>query len=219
MRTILAVVVALAVAGASASAATITYTDSVPTQLTVYTETVTLPKFDPSLGVLTKVLYALRAPVFGDIRFENLGGLPELTITDLTVSVRLQRPDTSDLLLAATGFHSEDNVTAFDGVLDFGGTSGRSYLGLADTAYAAGDTTALADLVLFTGPGNIDLLVEAASASHVEGGGNMVTYSAASAGADVSVTYEYSPIPEPATLLLLAGGSCGVLLRRRKCGN
>ena len=91
-----------------------------------------------------------------------------------------------------------DNVTAFDNVIDFGGTSGKTYSGLSGDKTEGRCTSAAADIALFTGTGNIVLPCVAAGSSNGSGAGNLILQFNTSASAGAQVTYYYSTCEVPA---------------------
>lgn len=208
---------AMLLAGAAltstARADVISYSDSVPLQSTNFNSSVTLPLFDPSIGILEKVTLKLTGHVEGAAKFESLDSEPATVEMELAAQITLQRPDLSTLVVTLPLVMTSDDVGAFDGVIDFGGTSGRTYANLMASQLEIFMTMDPGDLALFTGVGNIVLPVVALGASTGSGAGNLLLQFNTSAAADVTVCYQY--IPEPATAGLIAGGLI-FFARRRK---
>jgi hypothetical protein len=202
---------------AAVQAATVSFSDSIPVQPTNFSSSVSVSKFDPSLGTLLSIQFDLAGAVEGSARFESLDAAPATVTMNLSAQIALQRPDNSTLVVVLPLVQTVDNVTAFDGTIDFGGTSGRTYSGLSNSASNSFTSPPpISDLALFTGLGNITLPVVATGMSSGSGAGNLILQFNTSAGADVMVTYTYEPIPEPASLALLGFGMLTVLRRRRR---
>jgi hypothetical protein len=202
---IMAAVSVLGVPG-MVQAATITFSDSHPLTLTNWNAVLNLPRFDPALGTLTGIKFRLDGNVIGDVRFESLDAAPKTVTTFLQATVTLFRPDFTPLVITLPVANNSDNVTAYDGVLDFGGTSGRSYLGLtAADADSVLSPPPPSDLVTFTGVTPISLPISGVGASHATGGGNLVTSFRTSVAAKVTVTYVYDPWPVGACCNELTG--------------
>jgi hypothetical protein len=213
MRSLLAVTIGL-VSTASAFGTTLTVSDTVPIQSTNYSSSVSIQQFDPSLGVLNSILFHLEGTVQGGAKFESLDAAPATITMNLQSSITLQRPDTSILAVVLPLVQTVDNATAYDNTFDFGGTSGKTYTGLTNTAFTnAVSPPPLSDLALFTGLGNIVLPVIANGTSNGSGAGNLILQFNTSAGAYVEVTYDYT-VPEPSALGLLSFGA--LMLRRRR---
>ncbi len=115
---------------------------------------------------------------------------------------------------------SEYRPAAFDGRLDFGGSSGGAY---TYAVTAAGQATLLSaeDLSQFTGQGFADLYLSAeGTLNRFVSGGEGVAEANLSVGADITVSYEYLAVPEPAAWapasLILLGGAWAAQSRRSK---
>lgn len=181
-----------------AKADTISFSASHPMSTTNWTDALAFPKFDPSLGTLTGIHFHLQGGVEGQVEFENMDSQPATVRTFLQAEITLYRPDRSIIILTIPVHDTIDNVTAFDGVLDFGGTSGRSYLGLtASDSSSADSPPPESDIALFTGPGTIALPIHAVGTSFASGAGNLIAQFSTSASALVGVTYIYEPPPPP----------------------
>ena len=71
---------------------------------------------------------------------------------DLSAVIELQRPGGTLIVTAIPLFHTVDSVSAYDGVLDYGGTSGKTYANVsADKTESWTSPPPASDLVLFTG--------------------------------------------------------------------
>ena len=220
MRILIAVVV-LAVMAASlpAGAATVSYNDTILSKTTNWIDSFTLTKFDGSLGTLNSITFTLQGTVLGDAKFESLDTSPTTVTMNLSSILTLQRPDLSTLVQVIPLCSTTDNAGPFDTVIDFVGESGKTYIGLSNTAI--NDFTSpppASDLALFTGSGNIILPITATGHSTGSGSGNLLTQFSSNASALGTIVYNYTPVPEPSSMVALLAGIGGLagLIRRRR---
>lgn len=210
----------VALLAASASAATVTYGPSDTGLLTTnWATTVSLQKFDPALGTLNSIKFILDGHVEGTAKFESQDAEPSVVTMDLAAILKLQRPDLSTLVVTIPVVSTLDNPSAWDGVDDFAGTSGKTYNGLTGDDSNSVTTTSAADKALFTGLGSIILPTMGSGASTGSGAGNLLLQFETKASAAAWVTYDYTPVPEPSSLIALMsgiGGLMGFAIRRRR---
>lgn len=168
-----------------------------PPQKTNWNSSLTIPKFDPALGVLKSIRVDLTGHIQGSARIESHDVAPSTTTVVLEATLSLNRPDGSVLVIAVPRQPFVDNLTPFDGVDDWAGGSGRSHDNItADATESVTSPPPPSDLVLFTGPinnpGTIVLPVTARGTSSASGSGNVISQFITDASAAVTVCYTYA---------------------------
>jgi hypothetical protein len=207
--------------GGSASAATLSYSDSISLQSTNWGPlTLSLTQFDSSLGTLNSVTFTLSGNVEGSAGAESLDASPSTVTLDLGAAIEadiagLGSSGVADITINPVNSQTI-GLTAFDGTIDFAGTSG------VDTGTVTGSdsnfATYASGLAPFIGGGTFDVDLSADGEFSGSGAGNLVTRSNTSASASITVLYDYTPavIPLPASALLLLGGLGGLAMVRRR---
>lgn len=173
--------------------------DTVPVRRTNWTDTLTLPQFDPARGILTQIELILAGEVNGSVRIENLDAAAATITAESISDIVLERPDGTFITMATPNSARSVTLTAFDGTVDFAGSSGtflEDMVGIdisERTVY-----TAFNDLEPFVGSGSIELAVGATGRSRATGAGNLGLSFSTMAGAAITVTYVYT---QPAIML------------------
>jgi len=193
------------------SAAFAVETLGVSSQETDWVETLSFAQYQGA-AALQAVQIDFVGGVTGLMAYENRAATAR-TIT-------MQMASTLELILGADTLLSINPVVtksydagAYDGVLDFGGTSGATDNDINVTE--TGSITLTSDLTPFIGNGTVDLDVSAIGNSSQSGSGNLTTWFTNLAGAEVTVTY--IPVPEPSALIALGTGIIGLVgLKLRK---
>ena len=203
-----------------ADATTLSYTRTIPLSTTNWANSISVPKFDASLGTLNQITFTLNGHVEGAARLENLETIPANITVNLSAMLKMMRPDTSVIVVTIPVVSVTELIAAFDGVIDFGGLSGRTHENLAGNhSETSVSPPPLSDLALFSGTGDIVLPVSADGYSSGSGAGNLLLQFNTLASAEATVTYDYSSVPEPSGLLALLsglGGLAGLVTRFRK---
>lgn len=217
----LPIALAAMVAAGAANAATVSYDKSVPTTGTDWIETLLMPQFDSSLGSLNSVSLQLDGVVTGEARGERVGTNLSFPTRNMTFTLRSDISTTvagvTGLDLAITPLASRTFAAGvFDGVQDFGGTSGVTYDDLAGTDTKT--VTLTSSLAPFIGTGDFAAFVIAEGNSGYLGTSNSVVEFDTFASSVLTVTYDYdiASVPLPAGLPLLLAGLGGLALVRRR---
>lgn len=193
--------IAAGLAATGAQAATVSYQATFPLSPYLNSGTyvfpgATLPKFNLAGQCLSSVCVRLDGGLAGSIAFENYDNFPKTVNVTFTGKITLQRPDLSTLIIVQPVTGTTDNMPAFDGVLDYGGTSGKTYPNVGATQSDSTCTNSMTDLALFAGPGTITLPGFATDLSS-QVGANSWSISV-KAYATITVTYHYTECALPA---------------------
>lgn len=188
----------------SVSASVLHVSDSFPLQTAGWSGTLSVPQFDPVLGTLTGVNYTLTGGVSGNAKAENTGGTASSIELKLQATITVNKPGGGQLAQAIPLADNFFSASAFDNVLDFGGTSGVTYSGLTASDNTTGSVSAV-DWGAWEGTGDVSLPVSSAGASTATGGGDITSAFSTKASATFDVWYTYTPVPEPTALAFVAG--------------
>jgi hypothetical protein len=227
---------ALLTTAVAANAATLTFTDTF-SWVGSGSDTLVLSQFDSSLGTLTGVTITFYvdktgglaqadndSDVEGSISFtQSVSAIFEtddvsLVTTDLTaVDTSLSADSISgELTLEATTGDSTDSFDKTDDVdyveWDPTDASDSSSASISEAAWEAGDTG-------YIGTGNFSITVSGTQSTTTNGlGGVQSAQVVSSVSGYASVTYEYTPVPEPSTYAAFIGFAALALacIRRRK---
>lgn len=168
------------------------YTDTIDLQPTDWSDAMRFPRFDADIGFLTGVEFVLDGRLQGQARFESLDAQATQVTVGMSANVALQRPNGSTIIESIPVASVTEAVSAFDGVIDFAGESGRLFPRLVGIHIVESDIfTEATDLTLFTGEGSILLPVNASGRASGQGGGNLALSYITEASAFVTVTYLY----------------------------
>jgi hypothetical protein len=153
------------------------------------------PKFDLAGACLSEVCVSIDGSIFGYVGLENYEAFPKTLTSNFTAKLTVFRPSLISLVGTQPAVATSDPVTAFDGVVDYAGTSGLTINGLYATSADSVCWANASDLALFSGAGSIGLPVSAFNLC-TQSGANSWTFGI-QATAKVKVTYVYSDCATP----------------------
>lgn len=177
-------ILALAVRAAAAS---ITHSAATFPALTNWSLTNSVPQFDPALGTLTNVVITVAVNASTQLRVENRDSIawPTYAASEVTATGTVAGHSATTTL---TNSHTA-TLSAYDGVLDYGGTSGFNVTVVGTDSGSAVPS----DFTPFIGTGTVPLIAAATAVGVYEGSGDYRFIVNTRASALVTVTYEFAP--------------------------
>jgi hypothetical protein len=194
------------------NAATIVFTNDVLIDTTNYTTSIDLQKFDSMGGtrVLESVKFSIDGSIFGSVEIESRDNQAATIDYKLEAELTLTDALMNTLVVSIPSISDSFSATAFDGLTDFGGTSGASFMDLSANQYEEESYADAATLAFFTGMDMATFSFEAQATSAANGAGNLVSAFNTTAGGLVSVVYTYSdvsiPVSAPAHIAMMGLG-------------
>ena len=223
MKKIAGITAAALAAFGSANAATIMDMFTVDTTRTNFDILGELAQFDPSLGTLNKIDFILEGDVAGTAAVESLDNAPSTIEANLSATITLRNSVDPmalvELVVVIPAVNANFNATAYDGTIDFDGTSGATFNSLMGTADETESLTDAADFAPYIGLGTFAISIEALGNSSASGSGNLITQFSTFAAAKAKVVYHFTPdgqIPVPGALILMGTALAGFGASRRK---
>ncbi|HEY0983629.1 choice-of-anchor E domain-containing protein [Schlesneria sp. T3-172] len=198
-----------------ADAGIVSYSATVSPQPTSFEEMVSLQKFDSSLGTLTGVTVSFSADVNVVVSVANFTGKSQgFTNAQAAVPFSVIAPDGSSVSGTATAFFGSGTVASGIGPYNFPGTpthtTGQYTVASSNWSDFIGTGVAYADFKFVGSEGTFN----GTAANGVYFGGNAI------ASGEITITYEYTSVPEPSTFALgatgLAAAGFGFARRRRQ---
>lgn len=172
---------------------TLTYTTPVPLRPNAYNTTIAVPGFDTTRGTLISVQCNVLGELQAHPQVENTDTRPTTITINSTGRISLRRPDFSELTAALPALALSFGAAPYDGVTDFGGSSGKDFGNLSAIQTAtSGALTSPADLALFTSGPSVKLPVAGSAISLITSDGNRNARITAQTGGTVEVVYTYA---------------------------
>ncbi len=159
---------------------------------TSFTQSGTAAQFDPALGTLTSVDVVHTGTLTSHIQVESRDPAPATVVGTVDGTLTSSGPGVGDLVLRPKTTQSF-NASAFDGVADFAGTSGKDFGSVPATDTKAVTLTAPGDLAAFIGTGTVSFTEAAVSNSFASGAGNLMSTVSTVASSTFDVVYHYLP--------------------------
>jgi len=179
----------------SASAEQIQYCDSIEEEYAGWSSNVTLPKFDPGLGTLRSVDLSCEMNLSQEIMIENenskSANFSVMLSGQLTVGLA-----SSDGLSVSFNHSTKGNLSEYDGVSDYAGSSGTKSVTHIPTEAATRSIEEIGEFLADAPNESIVLPVVVDADSQTETSGISRTGVLSVAGAEVCVSYTYDPKSE-----------------------
>ena len=205
-RSLFASAAAAALLGTVALANQTQVSDTIPLQLTNWTDTLTIPKFDTSQGVLNSVSIQFEGFIEGQFFVQNRSSNPATVVATLSGTITLQAPNGIDTLVTT----SPSTPVTVPLLQPFTGLPGDPFVFAPPTGFTSpvlsdGDATTqglppdlpFLTLADFQGPGTITFPAAASGSSTFLGNqGNEAGAFSLRAGARLIVTYDFTPPKE-----------------------
>jgi hypothetical protein len=219
-RTLSLAVVGIALAPLASAQTSVSH--AVPYQSPVLSQpwstTFTVPRFDPSLGHLSAVVLNLDGWLGGSSRMENVSAGPIYAQAATRATLILSTPSPLPAEFAVPEMTDAQNgLPAFDGTLDFAGTSGITNpfvptFGGPGTDYSQTVLMNPSHLALFFGPagapGTISFAVQATQSVDNQTGPELVADPLATIRGTFRVDYYYDTLPGPVCTSAAHWGGC-----------
>ena len=209
---------------AGAQAATVTFADSFGLATTNWTHLLSAQLFNPAQGTLNSATFNFTDDIQQTLKAENVGASPSSITATPGASFLFRQGATNLLTTNLTAASANFQATAFDGIIDFGGTSGHNF----GTFVTSGTSTYVptgAALTALIGTGTLGSLgygVDAAGTATIVtvGNGNLVNSFSTLARYNLTLVYDYTPraitVPEPGSMALFGAALAGLGFMRRK---
>ena len=175
----------------SASAEQIDYCDFIPEMYAGWSSNVTLPKFDPEMGTLREVELSCEMNLSQEVMIENENPKPANFTLMLAGELTVGLPS-SDSLYISFNRSTSGNLSQYDGVSDYSGSSGTKSITPIPTEAVTRSIDNISDFLAGT-PGQsivLPVVADVSSQTETSGRSNYGVFSIAGAKVCVSYTYD-----------------------------
>jgi hypothetical protein len=170
---------------------TITQTITFPDAVTSWSKSAAVNQFNASLGTLTSVQITNSGSLTGYAKVESSDAAPQTITRTVSGVFTLSGPGVGALSTPGSG-SDNFNAPAFDGVLDYGGTSGHDFG--AKTVTGSKTVTLNSGLSAYVGTGAVSFTESASGTVGTASTGlNLHAVTSGSANATVTIVYTYIP--------------------------
>lgn len=201
----------------------VSYTSTIVEEATNWTHVMDLQRFDPALGSLQTVAIRIEQTVRGRVRIESTDATPAVVQSDFESFLAVVLPDGNAMQMPIPMANYQDTFTAFDGTVDFAGTSGITHQEIVLTQALDHPLPPSIDETDYMGPpgapGFLPLSMTALGLSAASGAGNVITEFALRASATITITYGFigNTPPTFTTCTSVVMASVGVPLTFQVC--
>lgn len=184
------IVIGLLLLPSQAEEETVKYCDSMTLSSDSPSGNFTLPLFDPGLGNLVRVDLTADSKVVQSFSFENQDQQGQSIGADSETKLSITLPDSSLISVNASTSVSED-LAAYDGEMDYKGSSGKMIEGVESKGSAEAQYQQLSDFTASVQNETISLPADVSVRSMTSG--NIVFSLSTVSESEVCVTYTYEP--------------------------
>jgi len=170
-----------------------TETVSVPATATNFSKEVTVPQFDSALGTLTSVDITFNGTLTSQLKVESRDQTPTTINGQVSGTLNVEGPGVAELKITPNSALSFP-ASAYDGVLDYGGTSGKDFGAVPADGTKTVTLTTDSDLAAYTGTGTVPFTISATSSSNASGPGNLSSEISSTGEGSINVIYHYTPV-------------------------
>jgi hypothetical protein len=215
----------------SASATVVSYTDSISGLFNLVADRdLVVSQFNSSLGTLNSVSITVSTALQATLGAENTNPSSPASGTAAFNVYTYFRSDPTQYTQASVTLSFDSStvsmagytdakkyvlhLTKYDGTTDYAGTSGTTV-----ATFTPSDSEVLfynSGLASFIGTGGLTFGLVSNAYTVLQTPGNFSTSMSTTGQAGVTVNYDYTPIPEPATMVLLGLGALSLIRRKHK---